>query len=204
MIFQKLQSSGEKQSDLRVRISNELVQLLSDQLYQSPLKAIEELVVNAYDAGARVCRLFVPDSSELAQENGRKFIAVFDSGTGLSATGMVDLWHVGRSNKRTEEVRKRIGRKQIGKFGIGKLATYTISNNLTYLSKTSEGILTVTMDFTRFQSDPSGGADQPIDIPVIKLTAWDELAKDPLIKGVLLADGSAIKISQALPGRSLC
>jgi hypothetical protein len=65
MIFERLQSSGQKQSDLRVRISNELVQLLSDQLYQSPLKAIEELVVNAYDAGAKICRLFVPDSSEI-------------------------------------------------------------------------------------------------------------------------------------------
>jgi hypothetical protein len=54
MIFEKLQSSeGEKQCDVRVRISNELVQLLSDQLYQSPLKAIEELVVNAYGTGAK-------------------------------------------------------------------------------------------------------------------------------------------------------
>src|SRR5439155_5261537 len=121
-------------SEVRVRISNELVQLLSDQLYQSPLKAIEELVVNAYDADAKVCRPFVPNSSELAQENGRKFVAVFDNGTGLSAAGMVDLWHVGRSNKRTEEIRKRAIRKQIGKFGIGKLATYTIANNLTYIS----------------------------------------------------------------------
>jgi hypothetical protein len=189
MIFQKLQVGGEKQSDLRVRISNELVQLLSDQLYQSPLKAIEELVVNAYDAGAKVCRLFVPDSSELAQENGRKFIAVFDNGTGLSAKGMVDLWHVGRSNKRTDEVRKTAGRKQIGKFGIGKLATYTIANNLTYISKTSEGVLTATMDFTRFKSDPSGGADQPIDIPVMKLANWDQLIGEASLSAVLSADG---------------
>ena len=46
MIFERLQSEGQKQSEVRVRLSNELVQLLSDQLYQSPLKAIEELVVN--------------------------------------------------------------------------------------------------------------------------------------------------------------
>jgi len=189
MIFEKLQSAGQKQSDLRVRVSNELVQLLSDQLYQSPLKAIEELVVNAYDAEAKICRLFVPDSSELVQENGRKFVAVFDNGTGLSASGMVDLWHIGRSNKRTEEVRKRTGRKQIGKFGIGKLATYTIANNLTYISKTSDGVLTATLDFNRFKSDPTGGADQPIDIPVIKLENWNELVADALLAQVLEADG---------------
>ena len=45
---------------ISVQISNEIVHLLSDQLYQSPLKAIEELVVNSYDAGAGVCRLYVP------------------------------------------------------------------------------------------------------------------------------------------------
>lgn len=141
MIFETLQRAGEKQSDARVRISNELVQLLSDQLYQSPLKAIEELVVNSYDADAKICRLFVPDSTELAQIDGRRFVVVFDNGVGLSQAGILDLWQVGRSNKRTAEIARRRARKQIGKFGIGKLATYTIANNLTYISKTSDGIL---------------------------------------------------------------
>jgi Histidine kinase-, DNA gyrase B-, and HSP90-like ATPase len=189
MIFEKLQTAGQPQSQVRVRISNELVQLLSDQLYQSPLKAIEELVVNAYDAGATVCRVFVPDGSELAQENGRKFVAVFDNGTGLSASGMVDLWHVGRSNKRTEEVKKRAGRKQIGKFGIGKLATYTIANNLTYISKTADGVLTATLDFARFKHDPTGGAEQPIDVPVLKLGDWGAFSGDVSVRSVLTAAG---------------
>jgi histidine kinase/DNA gyrase B/HSP90-like ATPase len=189
MIFEKLQSEGEPHSDVRVRISNELVQLLSDQLYQSPLKAVEELVVNAYDADAKVCRLFVPTSDELAQPTGRKFVTVFDNGSGLTASGMVDLWHVGRSNKRTEEVRKRSKRKQIGKFGIGKLATYTIAKNLTYVSKTSEGILTATLDFSRFKNDPSGGAEQPIEIPVLKLNDWTAFSQDKRVTEVLAATG---------------
>jgi len=189
MIFEKLQSEGQKHSEVRVRISTELVQLLSDQLYQSPLKAIEELVVNSYDAGARVCRLFVPDSSELAREGGRKFVAVFDNGTGISAGRMLDLWHVGTSNKRTEEVRRRSIRKQIGKFGIGKLATYTIANNLTYISKTAQGVLTGTLDFSRFKSDPSGGAEQPIDVPVLKVRDWDVFSKDNAVQEVFDASG---------------
>ena len=44
---------------ITVRLSNEIVTLRSSQLYQSPLKAIEELVVNAYDANASECRLFI-------------------------------------------------------------------------------------------------------------------------------------------------
>lgn len=189
MVFEKLQTSGEKQSDARVRISNELVQLLSDQLYQSPLKAIEELVVNAYDADAKICRLFVPDSSELAQVDGRKFLVAFDTGSGLSATGMVDLWQVGRSNKRSEEIQKLRTRKQIGKFGIGKLATYTIANHLTYISKTSDGVLTATLDFTRFKNDPSGAADQPINVPVLKISDWNALSRDVSFVNILTAAG---------------
>ena len=191
MIFEKLQTSGQKQSEVRVRISNELVQLLSDQLYQSPLKAIEELVVNAYDAGAKICRLFVPNSSELAQETARKFLVVFDNGSGLSATGMVDLWHVGRSNKRTEEVKRRAARKQNGKFGIGKLATYTIANNLTYISKTSDGVLTASMDFSKFKSDPSGAAEQPIDVPVLNLDDWAAFSQDASMRQALTAASGA-------------
>src|SRR5436309_8303043 len=100
MIFEKLQTAGQKQSEVRVRISNELVTLLSEQLYQSPLKAIEELVVNGYDADARVCRLFVPTPVELEREDGRHFMMVFDDGHGMSYSGLVDLWQIGRSEKR--------------------------------------------------------------------------------------------------------
>jgi len=101
---------GEQEKVVKVRLSNELVRLLSDQLYQSPLKAIEELVVNSYDAGAQVCRLFVPASSEIVQTGGRHFLVVFDDGSGLSADGMTDLWHVGQSNKRGAGVDWRASR----------------------------------------------------------------------------------------------
>lgn len=72
---------GEK---LSVTLSNELVQLLSEQLYQSPLKAIEELVVNAYDAAARECRVFVPAASD--QE--RRFVVTYDNGFGMDYNGL--------------------------------------------------------------------------------------------------------------------
>src|SRR5260370_16222870 len=102
MIFERIQIKGKKASEIALKISTELVHLLSDQLYQSPLKALEELVINSYDAGAQVCRLFVPSPTEQTEDQGRKFIAVFDTGSGLTDEGMTDLWHIGRSNKRDE------------------------------------------------------------------------------------------------------
>src|SRR5438876_733318 len=103
-----------------VKVSNAIVKLLSDQLYASPLKAIEELVVNSYDADAKECRLFVPAPSQY-KEKESGFVIHFDNGAGMNPTGLHQLWHIGLSNKRTKDF--KAARKQIGKFGIGKLAT---------------------------------------------------------------------------------
>jgi hypothetical protein len=189
MIAQELQVRGVKGPTVTVSISNEVVHLLSDQLYQSPLKAIEELVVNSYDADAGACRVFVPSSTEMALAGGRHFVSVFDTGSGLTKEGMVDLWHVGRSNKRSEEIKKRSGRKQIGKFGIGKLATYTIAKKLTYISKTQDGILSASLDFSSFGPDPSGSG-KPVEIEVRLLTDWTEVRKTKEVQGLIEACGA--------------
>ncbi len=181
--------SGLPQVDeVKVQISNELVHLLSDQLYQSPLKAVEELVVNCYDADAKTCKLYVPDSSDMGQ-TGSDFLAIFDDGRGMTADGMTDLWHIGRSNKRTEEIQKLSLRKQIGKFGIGKLATYTVARRLTYISKTAEGILSASLDFDAFGPDPTGAEAKPVRIPVRTITDWNGFTKFPDVTKVISSCG---------------
>ena len=153
---------------ITVRLSNEIVTLLSSQLYQSPLKAIEELVVNSYDAEASQCQLFVPQPS-----GGPPAVLVYDDGVGMDADGLSDLWLVGRSRKRDAEVDVRAKRKQIGKFGIGKLATYAIANRITYVSRCGEEILGVSCNFGRFKEEPHGIA--PVVLPVIKIDPWKSL-----------------------------
>ena len=44
---------GDKTGDIDVRLSYRIVELFSEGLYTSPNKAIEELVANSFDAGAR-------------------------------------------------------------------------------------------------------------------------------------------------------
>ncbi len=163
---------GQPEQPVTVTLSNELVALLSEQLYQSPLKAIEELVVNAYDADARICKLFVPTPLELQTASDRRFVLVFDDGHGMAYSGLVDLWQIGRSEKRNPG--RSFARAQIGKFGIGKLATYTIANRLTYLTKTGSGLLAVSIDFRQFQ--PSSGTRlEPVALPVRKLADLSSL-----------------------------
>ncbi len=149
----RLPAIGLERGELQVRLSNQLIHLLSEQMYSSPLKAIEELVVNAYDADATECRIGIPVSS-----GEDRSIVVFDNGHGMDYDGLEALWHIGESPKRGHETSAGGTRKLIGKFGIGKLATYAIADRITYLSRQSGRILHVTCDYRSFKSDPEGPA----------------------------------------------
>lgn len=163
-LHDSLASAGEPSGVLRVSLSNELVQLLSDQMYKSPSKAIEELVVNSYDADATQCRLAIPHVYDPAQS-----IVVFDDGIGMDHKGLVDLWHIGRSPKVADEVQRRAHRKFIGRFGIGKLASCAVANFATYVTRTpADGILGVTISFGAFAPNAEGSAD-PISLEVRSL-----------------------------------
>jgi len=151
----RLPQIGEEAGKLQVRLSNQIIHLLSEQMYSSPLKAIEELVVNAYDADARECRIGIPLDS-----GPDRSIVVFDTGHGMDYAGLEQLWHVGESPKRGHDDSRKGDRKLIGKFGIGKLATYAIADRITYLSRQEGKILHVSCDYRSFKSDPQGGGNE--------------------------------------------
>ncbi len=157
-VAESLDSLTPYKTPFNVVLSNALVHLLSDQLYQSLVKAVEELVVNAYDAEAHSCCVYVPYPSNAASD----FIIVFDDGIGMSYEGLIELWKIGDSNKREADIETLRKRKQIGKFGIGKLAAQTIGNKLTYITKNQGEILTVTVDFNDFKKvPPPANTSQP-------------------------------------------
>ena len=61
---------GPKKSDIEVRISYRIIQLFSEGLYSSPNKAIEELVSNAFDAGATSVHVILPaDNRQNVEED---------------------------------------------------------------------------------------------------------------------------------------
>ena len=192
-VSDSLSSYESGDNKIRVELSNSLVSLLSEQLYQSPLKAIEELVVNSYDADARLCRISVSTGGE------NEHVAIFDDGTGMDHQGLANLWQIGHSNKRVEEIERRSQRKQIGKFGIGKLASYTIANQLTYITKTQAKILAVTMDFRDFstdQAEDSGESEshspaeiERVDLDVHEIDSWAMISEsiEPLFRSLDLS-----------------
>jgi hypothetical protein len=162
-----LGSLGITDREIAVTLSNQLVHLLSEQMYQSPIKAIEELVVNAWDADAEHCRLFIP-----LPPSSEPVAVIFDDGDGMDSDGLEDLWHIGHSRRRQGDgVSVRLRRRHIGKFGIGKLATYAVANTVTYVSYTGSAVHAVTMHFDDFKSDPSGGA--PLQLTINKFALAD-------------------------------
>jgi hypothetical protein len=156
--------------NIPVSLSNQLISLLSEQLYQSPLKAIEELVVNSYDAGATVCKVLVPHSP-INIDSDR--VIVYDDGIGMDVEGLTTLWSIGGSGKRSESDTID-GRKIIGKFGIGKLATYAIANKISYITRKGNSVYLNTLNYKDFKDDPTGG-NKPVLLPVQEIKNFESL-----------------------------
>ena len=163
-------SIGKHTDDIEVRLSYRIVELFSEGLYTSPNKAVEELVANSFDAGARSVHVLL--SPNLHDQDAT--IAVIDDGEGMDQDRLKRHWLCGISNKRDLPSLPR-GRKQIGKFGIGKLATYVLANRLTHISKRGSKYYATSMDYRvidrRVDRDVEPKA--PIRIALRELTTAD-------------------------------
>src|SRR3984885_10566806 len=126
-----IETSGKKIDEIPVEISYRIIELFSAGLYSSPNKAFEELVSNSYDAGASKVSVFVPLDKTLQNS----VLWVCDNGESMNKDGLKQFWKIGSSNKRINENTERL---IIGKFGIGKLATYILTNKLTLICKASD------------------------------------------------------------------
>ena len=136
-------SLGTTTDNIEVRLSYRIVELFSEGLYTSPNKAVEELVANSFDAGARSVHVIL--SPNLHDQNAT--IAVIDDGEGMDQEDLKRHWLIGISNKRGLPELPH-GRKQIGKFGIGKLATYVLATRLTHVSKKGTKYYSTSMDYS--------------------------------------------------------
>lgn len=139
-------TTGKTVSEIDVRIGYRIIQLFSEGLYSSPTKAIEELVANSFDAGAHNVHVLLPEDPASRDA----VIAVVDDGVSMDGEGLRRHWLIGTSDKRTL-VSSQNRRKQIGKFGIGKLASYVLASKLTHVCKKSGHYFAVTMDYSRIE-----------------------------------------------------
>ncbi|MGN9791055.1 ATP-binding protein [Streptomyces sp. OZ13] len=157
-----------------VRISLAIIERFSEGLYSSPNKTFEELVSNSYDAGAEHVWVYMPGDLASPQAS----ILVVDDGESMDVQGLQDLWRIGKSRKREDESRGR--RYPIGKFGIGKLATYVLAEELTYIALKDGVYRAVTMDYQMVQGDMSD--PHTLNLEVAELTR--EEAREALLSNL--------------------
>lgn len=140
---------------VEVGISFGIIDRFSQRLYSSPNKTFEELISNSYDAGAE--RVWVSLSDDLAAPDAS--ITVIDDGDSMDLQGLRDLWLIGKSPKRRPDMLSAPARnrKPIGKFGIGKLATYVLATQLTFVCFKDGAYRAVTMDYGLV----TGGISEP-------------------------------------------
>ena len=174
---------GTEVSTIPVELSTRFLEHFSEQLYSSPQKAFEELISNGWDAGATVVDVRV--DTELSRTDAT--MAVFDNGSSMDEAGLRDLWRIAFSPK--EGRKSNNGRPFIGKFGIGKLATYVLAQRLTYICKAEDGVIRrVTMDYGKVDNTRQEGPDHLINNLKLSIFEVDEPQLQEALKTVAGGD----------------
>lgn len=117
---------SDEGSQLVLRYSHNVIEHLGLKLYQNkPTRVVAELVSNAWDA----------DSPEVAIEmemgDGERWVAIHDSGTGMTRKQLAERFLVIGAPKRVNPLQtSHGGRKLMGRKGIGKLAPFGIARTV--------------------------------------------------------------------------
>ena len=165
-----VRSAGEDELEFSISIGPRFLELFSENLYSSPNKAFEELVANSWDAEASAVYISIPDNLHDPDAS----IWVLDNGISMDANGLKTLWKITSDHKRTLIKPKR---PQIGKFGIGKLATYILASEITFVCKASdEKIRTVSVNYRDIELlDVWNPDDLPLTVRVITNPEFEEI-----------------------------
>jgi HSP90 family molecular chaperone len=162
-----IEGARETETRIPVHISYEIIRLFSEGLYQSPQKAIEELVSNSYDASATAVHVLLPREPE--DEQALPPLWVVDNGTGMNHAGFVQLWRVADSAKAEIDPEQTV-RPPIGQFGIGKLAAYVLAWRLTHISRADGAIRSTAMNFRELTDRHQYEPEEPFDLQLYELS----------------------------------
>lgn len=191
-----IQETGTSVGTVEVKIGPQFLNLFSEHLYSSPNKAFEELVSNSWDAGAR--RVYIDVPSDLSSPDAA--IWVLDDGGSMDIQGFQALWSVATSSKRSGEVANE--RRPIGKFGVGKLATYLLAHELTYVCKAADGVIrAVTMDYRRIEGHEKNALH--IEALPLQVRTVEHSQLKELLGNVADADKVQKLIDAGVPGPEL-
>lgn len=139
-----------------IKLDRSVLKQLGSQLYGDTPSVIAELVANSYDADANNVWITV----DTTQNN----IFVEDDGKGMTAHDINDSFLNIGYDKRTGQSETGLGRKIMGRKGIGKLAAFSLTNRVVVYSIKKDQKCGCILDFKRITSGDEPQAIQPNDI----------------------------------------
>ena len=117
-------SSTEKKIAFKVEFSR-ILDVLADQIYQSPLALLRENTQNAFDAILMRKGDFEP---VIKVDMDDRQITVSDNGVGMTAQEIeTNFWYAGKSGKNTDAARAA---GVVGTFGIGAMSNFGVADEL--------------------------------------------------------------------------
>ena len=127
-------NSTEKKIAFKVEFSR-ILELLADQIYQSPLALLRENTQNAFDA-VRMREASDGEFEPMIQVNvDDEQIIVSDNGIGMTAQEIeTHFWYAGKSGKNTDAARAA---GVVGTFGIGAMANFGVADELSVESESA-------------------------------------------------------------------
>lgn len=145
--------------DSRIKFSTQILKRLGEELNPSMDQGVLELVKNAYDADARVCKIRI---SEASAEGGT--IEITDDGIGMEPEDIESGWLVLGSSRKRTTIRTALGRVPAGNKGLGRLAALRLGKvaTLSTVSSNSQTETEVVLDWDAFDQ-----ADLIEDVPVL-------------------------------------
>ena len=127
-------NSAERKIPFRLELSR-MLELLADQIYQSPLALLRENTQNAFDA-IRMREALGHDFKPMIHVTaGDELVTVSDNGIGMTADEIeTNFWYAGRSGKNTDAARAA---GVVGTFGIGAMANFGVADELSVESESA-------------------------------------------------------------------
>ncbi len=112
--------------DYRLIVDPRILKILSENLYTNLYYVISELIANAYDADAHNVYVKITDNS----------LVVEDDGLGMNDDTIQNYLKVGYES-RTDETNSttELGRKKMGRKGVGKLAALSVAKEYKLMTK---------------------------------------------------------------------
>ena len=180
-------TSNERKIAFKLELSR-MLDLLADQIYQSPLALLRENTQNAFDA-VRMRQAITNENFdpiiEVTVDDER--VIVSDNGIGMTAEEIeTNFWYAGRSGKNTDAARAA---GVVGTFGIGAMANFGVADELSVKSESAVSGER-TLSFVR-------KSELSTDKESISLTSLDRIGVPGTTVKALLAPESRMSVGDA-------